>query len=71
MRIHVDGPWSDDVRKYGAPLRVYINLGKRGFWQLALTPGSKSQFYDRKTHTYSSDRWVWLACRPPRESEDD
>jgi hypothetical protein len=67
MKIHIDGPWSKDVREYGAPLRVYINLGRRGFLIVALWPGHKIQVYDRKTKTYT-DRWGWWSLRPPMES---
>lgn len=58
--IHIDHPWAEDVRKYGAPFRAYIQtpLG----W---LIVGEKSQVYDRKTKTYTN-RWAHIVYHPPR-----
>lgn len=56
--IHIDHPWAEDVRDYGAPRRIYIRT-PWAFWQI----GEKSQVYDRRTGTYT-DRWSFITYRP-------
>jgi len=62
--LHLDHPWSECVRDDGAPKRLYITT-PWGFWQIALSPGDRSQVYDRKTATYTN-RFGWVTFRPPR-----
>jgi len=57
--IHIDFPWTEDVRKYGAPLRAYVQTPWG--WIFA---GEKSQVYDRRTKRYT-DRWANVTYHPP------
>lgn len=56
--IHFDHPWSEDVRDFGAPVRLHM-WTPWGF----LMVGAKSQVYDRKTKRYT-DRWAYITYRP-------
>ncbi len=52
--VHVCSPWSDCYGVYRINIRTPF-----GFWTIALTPGSRSQVYDRKTKQYT-DRWAYI-----------
>lgn len=67
--IHIDGPWSEDVRKYGAPLRAYI-WTPWTFIIIALWPGHGSQIYDWKTKNWT-DKWSWIAFDPRPDKEQN
>lgn len=60
--IHVDTPWSYDVREFGAPLRAYIRT-PRIFITIALWPGHGSQVYDWKRKRWT-DKWSWITIHP-------
>jgi len=62
--IHFDHPWSEEVKEYGAPLRIYIRT-PFGFWQI----GEKSQVYDMRTRKYT-DRWTYIARRPLHKKDE-
>jgi hypothetical protein len=64
--IHVDHPWSEEVKEYGAPLRAYIRTPWR-FIIISLWPGNGSQVYDWKTRKYT-DKFSWLVFRPLNEN---
>jgi hypothetical protein len=56
--IHFDHPWSEDVKKYGCPIRIYITTP----WNV-WTVGEKAQIFDRKTNTWT-DRWAFIRSVP-------
>lgn len=65
--FHIDGPWSEDVRDYGAPLRIYA-WTPWAFVTIALWPGHGTQVYDWKTKKYT-DKWSWITFRPRDDEE--
>lgn len=56
--VHVDHPWSYDVKEYGAPKRVYVHSPYG-----TLMIGEPSQVYDRKHKKYL-DRYAHVTHRP-------
>lgn len=56
--FHLDHPWSQCVKEYGAPLRLNM-WTPWGF----LMAGEKSQIYDRKTKRYT-DRYAYITLKP-------
>lgn len=61
MRAHLDGPRSEDVRLYGAPLRLYVHTRN---WTLIL--GARSQRWT-KEKGYGDMKYRFLTRHPKRE----
>ena len=61
-RIYVDFPWSEDVRKWGAPKRIYIHT-KHWMWMIGLWPGNGAQVWNG-TEGYSEDKFAWIVHHP-------
>lgn len=61
MRIYIDGPWSEDVRKYGAPMRIYVHT-KHWTWIIGLWPTIKAQVWTG-SEGYT-DRFRWIVKHP-------
>lgn len=60
--LHIDHPWSECVREYGAPTRIYIRTPKV-FITIALGRGNGTQAYDWKAKIYT-DRYSWITFIP-------
>lgn len=61
MRVHVDWPWSTDVRRYGAPMRIHLHL-KKGMLLVGLFPWVKAQ--RRDPDGYYRDNYRWITWHP-------
>ncbi len=62
MKIYIDHPWSEDVKKWGAPMRIYLHT-KHWMWTIGLWPTIKSQAWNGTTGWgYTDDppdmRWI-------------
>ena len=65
LGIHIDFPWSEDVRLYDCPKRINLHL-----WHWYVMIGAKSQVWTRKEGNTERFRWItWhpdhrrLCCR--------
>jgi hypothetical protein len=61
MRIYVDGPWSEDVREYDAPMRIYFHT-RHWLWIIGLWPTIKAQVW-AASEGYT-DRFGWIVRHP-------
>lgn len=52
--IHVDGPWTECVKNYDAPQRIYVHL-----WLAYLSIGLPSKGEDGHWHFSHGQRWSW------------
>jgi len=59
--VHFDHWWSEDVKEFGAPIRLHI----RTPWVFIMI-GEKSQIYDWKTRTWTKNpvRWSYITMTP-------
>lgn len=64
--IHVDLPWSEDVKDYDAPLRAYLHLW---WWQgvVALSPKGKIQKWMPETGWHAPRTYGWWSFHPARD----
>lgn len=61
IKVFVDGPWDDDVRMYGAPMRIYLHT-KHWVWLIGLLPNIKAQVWTG-SEGYT-DRFRWIVRHP-------
>jgi hypothetical protein len=65
VRIHIDWPWSFDVREYGAPVRAYVHTER---WSYII--GAKSQRWDPEFGygMWETPRYKRVTRHPNREA---
>lgn len=61
LGIHIDFPWSEDVRQFDCPKRINLHLWN---WHvmIGLTKDAKSQSWNHKEG--NTERWRWVTWHP-------
>lgn len=61
LGIHVEHPWSNCVKEFDAPPRLYFHLF-RWFVIIAMTKDAKSQSWNCREG--NTERWRWITWHP-------
>lgn len=61
--LFIDWPWSHDVRRYGAPCRIYLHT-RRWHYMIGLFPWVKGQAWFPETGWSDPPVWRWIVKSP-------
>ncbi len=61
-RVYIDFPWSEDVRKWDAPMRIYLHT-KHWMWMIGLWPTIKGQVWNG-SDGYHNSKMSWIVHHP-------